>query len=231
MNFLESAEIVGRFTDTAIFNNGKTFFTDNAMSFFAAVDSQIPSENEIGVYENISNLLRVASLFDAPEIEMQNEAIFIKETADGRTGKAKFVTSDVRLIRNLQTVDIEKTVQQTTSVEPTMRLQIDRSIISRIKTGLSAIPNSKLVIKSVNGEIEFIIKDIDVLMSTSNMYKFGVNGESTKDCCITLDANFLTKMPGAHELKLAFSEKASTFRAILEDENLTVVIPTAHTTL
>lgn len=229
MNFLETVGLVGRFAETAIFEDGETFFTDPAMSFFAKVKSETPNKAEIGIYENISNFLRVSSLFETPEIELEGEVIKIHETSENHTGSAKFVTSDIRLIRNLQTMDIRRAVEQTIQVEPTLRVEVDRTIISRIKSAVSAIPNSKVVIHSRNGEIEFIVKDVDVLMSTSNAYRFKVQGTSTKDCSVTLDAGFFSKMPGSFELSLAFSEKASTFRAILKDENLVVVIPTAHT--
>lgn len=229
MNFLDSVALVGRFAETAIFEPNETFFTDPALTFFAKVKSQTPNNAEIGVYENISNLLRVASLFENPEIELDGEILKIKEQDGGLHSSAKFVTSDTRLIRNLQTMDIKKAVEQTIQATPTMIVEVDRSIIARIKSSVAAIPNSKVIIHSRNGVIEFIVKDVDVLMSTSNSYRFKVEGESYKDCTITLDASFFSKMPGAFELSLAFSEKASTFRAILKDENLVVVIPTAHT--
>lgn len=229
MNFLETIGIVGRFTETAIFEPNNTYFTDAGMSFFGQAKSQTPNDAAIGIYENISNLLRVTSLFENPEVELDRETLKIHENSENHSGSAKFVTSDIQLIRNMQKMDIQKVIEQTVSVEPTMRVSVDKSIISRIRSASAAIPNSKVVIYSRNGEIEFIIKDVDGLMTTSNTYRFKVQGTSTKDCGVTLDSSFFNKMPGNFELSLAFSEKASTFRAILKDENLTVVIPTAHT--
>lgn len=225
MEFLKALEIVGRFTDTAIMTPGKTYFTDNSSSFFGCVPSETPNSQEIGFYENISNFQRVISLFESPEISITGETIKVKDA----TGDAKFVTSDVRLIRNLQSMDVQRAVEQTTAVEPTLEAKLDKSIIQRIRTASAAITNSKLVIVSRNGEIEFVIKDVDVLMSTSNTYKFKVQGTSTKDCSVVLDAGFFAKMGGEFDLKLVFSTKASTFRAILQNEEATIVIPTAHT--
>lgn len=225
MEFLKALDVVGRFTDTAIMTPEKTYFTDSSSSFFGCVPSETPDSKEIGFYENISNFQRVISLFQDPEITLQNETLKIKDT----TGDAKFVTSDVRLIRNLQTMDIQRAVDQTITVEPTLNVTVDKSIIQRIRTATAAITNSKVVIVSRNGEIEFVVKDVDVLMSTSNTYKFKVQGTSTKDCSVVLDAGFFAKMGGEFNLKLVFSSKASTFRAILENEEATIVIPTAHT--
>lgn len=225
MEFLKALEIVGRFTDTAIMTPEKTYFTDNSSSFFGCVPSETPNSQEIGFYENISNFQRVISLFESPEISITGETIKVKDT----TGDAKFVTSDVRLIRNLQSMDVQRAVEQTIAVEPTLEAKLDKSIIQRIRTASAAITNSKVVIVSRNGEIEFVIKDVDVLMSTSNTYKFKVQGTSTKDCSVVLDAGFFAKMGGEFDLKLVFSTKASTFRAILQNEEATIVIPTAHT--
>ena len=225
MNFLESLNVIGRFTETAIVKNGKTYFTDSANSFFGCVDSETPSEKEVGFYENISNFQRVISLFEEPEITLENETLKIKHA----TGDAKFVTSDIRLIQNLQTIDIERAVTQTLSANSTLNATITKDTINRIKTASAAIANSKVVIHSRNGEIEFIVKDVDVLMSSSNSYKFKIQGESSKDCSVVVDASFFGKLGNEFNLSLVFSEKASTFRAILQSEEATIVIPTAHT--
>lgn len=229
MNFLDAVQTVNRFTETAIFEPNETFFTDPAMGFFARVKSETPSNQTIGLYENISNLLRVTSLFEQPEIRVDENILRILETSENHEGSASFVTSDVRLIRNLQTVDIKRAVAQTLEVEPTLKAKIDRKIISRIKTATNAIPNSKVIVNARGDYIEFIIKDVDVLMSSSNSYRFKIEGTSSKDCSVVLDAGFFSKMPGEFDLSLVFSNKASTFRAILQDPELVVVIPTAHT--
>ena len=225
MNFLESLNVIGRFTETAIVKNGKTYFTDSANSFFGVVDSETPNQEEVGFYDNISNFQRVISLFEEPEITLENETLKIKDA----TGDAKFVTSDIRLIQNLQTIDIERAVTQTLSANSTLNATITKDIINRIKTASAAIANSKVVIHSRNGEIEFIVKDVDVLMSSSNSYKFKIEGESTKDCSVVVDASFFGKLGNEFNLSLVFSEKASTFRAILQSDEATIVIPTAHT--
>lgn len=225
MNFLESLNVIGRFTETAIVKNGKTYFTDSANSFFGVVDSETPNQKEVGFYDNISNFQRVISLFEEPEITLENETLKIKDA----TGDAKFVTSDIRLIQNLQTIDIERAVTQTLSANSTLNATITKDIINRIKTASAAIANSKVVIHSRNGEIEFIVKDVDVLMSSSNSYKFKIEGESTKDCSVVVDASFFGKLGNEFNLSLVFSEKASTFRAILQSDEATIVIPTAHT--
>lgn len=225
MQFLPAVQTIGRFTETAIITPGTTYFTDSAVSFFGAVKSETPDNKEVGFYENISNFQRVISLFEDPEIELHGETLKIEDA----TGNANFVTSDVRLIRNMQTIDAERAVNQTIAVEPTLTAKISRDIIQRIKTASSAIVNSKVVIHSRNGEIEFIVKDVDMLMSSSNQYKFKIEGTSTKDCSVVLDSSFFSKLGSEFDLSLVFSEKASTFRAILKNEEATIVIPTAHT--
>lgn len=227
MNFLDSLGVISRFTETAIVAPDQTFFTDSAMSFFGCVKSSTPDSKEIGFYENISNFQRVISLFEEPEITLNDSTLKVKDP----TGDASFVTSDIRLIKNLQTVDIQRAVEQTIAVPSSLQVKITKDIINRIKTASAAIPNSKVVIVSRNGEIEFIVKDVDVLMSTSNSYKFKVQGESSKDCAVVVDSSFFGKMGGEFDLSLVFSQKASTFRAILESEEVTIVIPTAHTAI
>lgn len=225
MQFLDAVQVIGRFTETAIITPNETYFTDANTAFFGCVKSQTPNNQEIGFYENISNFLRVTSLFNEPEVALTEETLKIKD----ETGNANFVTSDVRLIRNLQTVDAQRAVEQTIAVQPTLTASISKDITGRIRTASGAIPNSKVVIYSRDGNIEFIVKDVDVLMSTSNSYRFKVDGTSTKDCGVVLDASFFAKLGGEFELSLVFSEKASTFRAILKNEDVTIVIPTAHT--
>lgn len=225
MQFLDSVRVIGRFTETAIVTPDETYFTDSGLSFFGRVKSQTPNNQEIGFYENISNFERVISLFNDPEVTLNDDTLKIRD----ETGNASFVTSDVRLIRNLQTTDAKRAVEQTIAVEPTLKANIGKDIISRIRTASSAIPNSKVVIYSRDGNIEFIVKDVDILMSTSNQYRFKIEGTSTKDCGVVLDASFFAKLGGDFELSLVFSEKASTFRAILQNEEVTIVIPTAHT--
>lgn len=225
MDFLKSLEVIGRFTETAIVTPNKTYFTDQSMNFFACAETQTPDNKEIGFYENISNFQRVLSLFNEPEIGLEGETLKIKDS----TGNASFVTSDTRLIRNLQTADVQKAVEQTISVQPTLTAKITKDIINRIKTASAAIANSKVVIHARGNDIQFIVKDVDVLMSSSNSYKFKIEGESTKDCSVVVDASFFGKLGNEFDLSLVFSEKASTFRAILKSEEVTVVIPTAHT--
>ena len=225
MEFLKTLDVISRFTDTAIITSGKTYFTDASSSFFGCVESSTPDNAEVGFYENIPNFQRVVSLFESPEISLQDSVLVINDTV----GDAKFVTSDVRLIRNLQTMDAEKAVTQTISVEPTLKVQVTKDIIQRIRTAASAIPNSKVVIQAKGDDIRFVVKDVDVLMSTPNTYKFKVEGVSSKDCSVVVDAGFFVKMQGEFELSLAFSAKSSTFRAVLKNDEVVVVIPTAHT--
>ena len=225
MNFLESLNVIGRFTETAIVKDGKTYFTDASKTFFGMVESETPNQKDVGFYDNISNFQRVISLFEEPEITLDDATLKIKDA----TGDAKFVTSDIRLIQNLQDIDIERAVTQTLAVSPTLSATITKDTINRIKTASTAIANSKVVIHSRNGEIEFIVKDVDVLMSSSNSYKFKIQGESSKDCSVVVDASFFGKLGNEFNLSLVFSEKASTFRAILQSEEATIVIPTAHT--
>lgn len=225
MNFLDSLSVIGRFTETAIVKPSKTYFTDSNLSFFGSVDSETPDNRDIGFYDNISNFQRVISLFEDPEISLDQETLKIKDS----TGNASFVTSDIRLIQNLQNADIELAVKQTLDTPSSISVRITKDIINRIKTASAAIANSKVVIHTRGDDIYFIVKDVDVLMSSSNSYKFKVEGGSAKDCSVVLDASFFGKMGGEFDLSLVFSQKASTFRAILKSEEVTVVIPTAHT--
>lgn len=225
MQFLETINTISKFTETAVVSPNKTYFTDSSMQFFGCVDSSTPGDSEVGFYENISNFMRVLSLFDNPEITKDGETLKIQDDS----ANAKFVTSDIRLIRNMQTTDIQKVIEQTTSVEPTLQCKITKDVIQRIRTANAAILNSKVVVHSRNGSVEFIVKDVDVLMSSSNSYRFKIDGVSTKDCSVVLDAGFFGKMGSEFDLKLVFSNKASTFRAILANDTTTIVIPTAHT--
>lgn len=231
MNFLETVNTVSKFTDTAIIAPVETYFTDSSQSFFARVMSETPQNSEIGFYDNISNFLRVVGLFSEPQIEINQDVLHISENSEDHTGSANFVSSDTRLIRNTITTDIPQIIERTLSVEPTLTVKVTKPLVQRIKSATSAIANSKLIIHSRDGKIEFVIKDVDVLMSSSNTYKFEVEGASTKDCTVALDAGFFNKMASEFDLKLVFSPKASTFRAILQEPELTVVIPTAHSTI
>lgn len=232
MKFLEAVNLTSKFTETAIFEAEQSYFTNTEMSFFGRISSETPSDKSIGLYENISNFLRVASLFEEPDITINNETLLINETASSDlTGSANFVTSDIRLIRNLVTADIKSIIEQTLTPEPTMTARIDKNIIHKIKVASSAIPNSKVIVFSKDGNIEFIIKDVDVLMSSSNSYRFKIEGQSTKDCSVVLDASFFAKMPDEFDFSLVFSNKSSTFRAVLKDDDIVVVIPTSHTSV
>ena len=63
MNFLESLNVIGRFTETAIVKDGKTYFTDASKTFFGMVESETPNQKDVVFYDNISNFQRVISLF------------------------------------------------------------------------------------------------------------------------------------------------------------------------
>lgn len=229
MNFLDSVNLISRFTDTAVVSPGVTYFSDSGTSFFAKINTETPSSQDIGFYENISNFLRVVGLFNNPEITMENEMIHISENSEDHTGSAKFITSNISLIRNMQSTDFARAIEKTLEAGTTLNVHIDKSMIQRIKNSSSAIPNSKVIVCSRDGKIEFIVKDVDVLMSDSNAYRFKIPGVSTKDCAVAIDSSFFARMPGEFDLSLAFSNQASTFRAILKDDDITVVIPTAHT--
>lgn len=225
MNLAQSIQIIGRFTDTAILSPEISYFTDESKTFIGSLKTDISSQ--VGFYKEIPNFSRILNLFESPEINIEGTKIKIEE----EDSVAYFLSSDTSIIRANSDLNAEEEVNKTLAASPILSIEFDEILIQKLKSASASIDNSRLLIEAKDGKISLIIKDIDVLASDSHSFKIDVSVKSTGsletlDFVTALDSSITSRMPkGSFVLDVAYSTRVGTYRAVVKQGDLVIVMP------
>lgn len=218
MDLINAAQIINRFTDSAVISPEVTYFADTSATFIGSLKTEVSSS--VAFYQAIPGFLKILSMFENPDLDIQGTKIKIEEG----DSKAYFLSSDASLVRH--TIDPKVHLEKSLDSNLVFAIEMEESLIRRIKNANSCIHNSSLVIKSLDSKVYFIIKDIDVLSSESHSLTIEVTDKMEMvgtDFEIGLDASIVSRMPGNFRLEVRQSPRTGSFRTIFQREGLTVV--------
>ena len=225
MNLIQALQIIGKLTDSVILTPEASYFTDDAHTFFAEIKCQVPSK--VGFYKEIANFNKMAALFVEPNININGHSITLTEGSDS----AQFVGSDVSIIEaSMTTEQMKGEVLKTLGAPSVCAIEIDEHLLNRIKSASSIIENSSLILNAeVGGDIRACIKDTDILSAESHSVNLKLEGETTKDFNIEIDASIFSKLPkGDIKLEIKYSERTGNHRVMILHDWITAVIASAN---
>lgn len=223
MNLANASQIVGRFTDTAIFSPGTTYFTDKTSTIIGSLETpDIPSQ--VAFFQEIANFSKILNLFDEPNIQIEGTKIRIAEG----DSHAYFLSSDASLV--MANIDIKEQMAKSLEAEKVLTIDIEEALINKLKNTANCIPNSSLIVKSKDGKVSLTVKDVSILSSESHSYSTDITSKVEKvnmDFEIEMDPTITSRMPkGPFRLEVAYSTRKGTFRAIFRQGPLNIAMAT-----
>lgn len=228
MNLQDTIDTIGRFVNTAIISPNKTYFGDMSDICFGALETEVPGE--FGLYQEITNLQRLLSLFEEPSIQLDGPRLLI----EGEDSKATFLTSDLGLIKKAG-FNIPDQLEKTLASPKVLTVIFDETLVQRVQKAVNTIDNSKLIIDVDGDKVYLVIKDTDVLSSDSNSMTLDVTlkaSEIDKDFTIEVNPQVVTRMPkGGFKMQIGYSSRMDEYRLILQQDQLTIVAPTSGVAL
>lgn len=223
MNIANASQIIGRFTDTAVFSPGTSYFTDKTSTVIGSLETpDIPSP--VAFYQEIANFSKILNLFDEPDIEIVGSKIKLSEN----DSHAYFLSSDISLVN--PSIDIKEQMAKSLAAEKVLVVEFDEILISKLKNTVACIPNASLIVTSKDKRVSLTIKDTGMLSSESHSYSIDITSKvemAEMDFQIEMDPTIVSKMPkGSFKLQVAYSTRKGSFRALFKQGPLNIVMAT-----
>lgn len=226
-NLPNALDTIGKFTNSAVISPRTSYFADDTLTFFGSMITQ-DIQQEFGLYNEIAAFNRILSLFDDPDFVMNGHRILIEQ--DGQ--RASFVTSDISLIRAGQEFDLREQVEKTIQAPVVLTIDLSRELVERMKVATSIIDNASLVLQCDGTSVTLTIKDTDILNSDTHSLTLDVTPQASnidKTIDVEIDPTLFIKMPkGGFKLDMVYSARVGTYRALLTQEDLRVVVACKH---
>ena len=178
----------------------------------AKVVEEFPTE--VSIYE-LSKLLNVLNLFDAPDVEFSPAHLTVKQNRSS----ANFTYSNKALIDAI--MDYDKNIKV---VDPELSFTLTDDIFKRIQKSAKLFDVEYVNISSVDGVARLVASD--AALSKDNANKFTVDIENpdvySEDISVNIKMDALRFIPGDYTVAISFIEAGGKKRAICRFKNLTL---------
>ena len=178
----------------------------------AKVVEEFPTE--VSIYE-LSKLLNVLNLFDAPDVEFSPAHLTVKQNRSS----ANFTYSNKALIDAI--MDYDKNIKV---VDPELSFTLTDDIFKRIQKSAKLFDVEYVNISSVDGVARLVASD--AALSKDNANKFTVDIENpdvyNDDISVNIKMDALRFIPGDYTVAISFIEAGGKKRAICRFKNLTL---------